>query len=97
MRALPSPFFPPLSLTPSQEKYFVPGGFALSHENSVTDITCPDAVPVDDLDASSIASQFADAKKAFESAEAGSQNAAMAQIDMDVCRAMAGAVGITVA
>ena len=79
------------------EKYFVPGGFALSHENSVTDITCPEAVPLDDLDGSAISSAFADAKKEYDSAEDGSEAKAEAQIDMEVNRAMAAALGTTIA
>ncbi|GMI06512.1 hypothetical protein TrVE_jg1448 [Triparma verrucosa] len=79
------------------EKYFVPGGFALSHENSVTDITCPEAVPLDDLDGSAISSAFADAKKEYDSAEDGSEAKAAAQIDMEVNRAMAAALGTTIA
>jgi len=79
------------------EKYFVPGGFALSHENSVTDITCPEAVKLDDLDAATITSNFADAKKEFDSAEEGSEAKAGAQIDMEVNRAMAFALGTTIA
>lgn len=72
-------------------------GFALSHENSVTDITCPEAVKLDDLDAATITSNFADAKKEFDSAEEGSEAKAGAQIDMEVNRAMAFALGTTIA
>ncbi|GMH96398.1 hypothetical protein TrVE_jg1491 [Triparma verrucosa] len=79
------------------EKYFVPGGFALSHENSVTDITCPEAVPLDDLDVGSITSAFSEAKKSYDSAEDGSEAKAEAQIDMEVNRAMAAALGTTIA
>ena len=79
------------------EKYFVPGGFALSHENSVTDITCPEAVPLDDLDSAAITSNFGDAKKKYDQSEEGSVERAEAQIDMDTCRAMAAAVGVAIA
>ncbi len=77
------------------EKFFVPGGFAITHDNSVTDITCPEAVKLDDLDSAAITSNFADAKKDFDSAEEGSEAKALAQIDMDVNRAMAAALGVT--
>ena len=78
------------------EKYFVPGGFALSHENSCTDITCPEAVKLDDLDGSAIQAAFGDARKAYDSAPDDSEEKAQAQIDMDTCRAMGGAVGIAI-
>ena len=79
------------------EKYFVPGGFALTHSNSVTDITCPEAVPLDDLDTSSVQSNYLDAKKAYEGGEEGSAAKAEAQVDMETCRAMAAALGVAVA
>merc|ERR1719361_1745022 len=53
------------------EKYFVPGGFSLTHANSVTDISCPEAVKVDDIDSAAVSSNFEAAKAAFSSAEAG--------------------------
>ncbi|GMI52368.1 hypothetical protein TeGR_g11781, partial [Tetraparma gracilis] len=90
----PPPPPPPPSSEP--EKYFVPGGFALTHDDSTTSITCPDAVKLDDLDPAAVSSNFSLAKKEFDNAEAGSEAAALAQIDMDVCRAMAAATGATV-
>merc|ERR1719230_763372 len=32
------------------EKFFVAGGFSITHANSVTDISCPEAVKLDELD-----------------------------------------------
>eukprot|EP00816_Leptocylindrus_hargravesii_P010787 CAMPEP_0196810830 /NCGR_PEP_ID=MMETSP1362-20130617/14489_1 /TAXON_ID=163516 /ORGANISM="Leptocylindrus danicus, Strain CCMP1856" /LENGTH=137 /DNA_ID=CAMNT_0042185987 /DNA_START=108 /DNA_END=521 /DNA_ORIENTATION=+ len=79
------------------EKFFVPGGFSLTHENSTTDITCPEAVKFDDIDGAVVSSEYEAAKAAFGSAEDGSVAKAEAQIDMEVYRAMGGAVGITLA
>lgn len=77
------------------EKYFVAGGFSITHDNSVTDISCPEAVKIDDIDSDAVTSAFEAAKTAFAAAEAGSVDAAMAQIDMEVNKAMGAAVGVT--
>mmetsp|Transcript_84938 Transcript_84938/g.245580 ORF Transcript_84938/g.245580 Transcript_84938/m.245580 type:complete len:171 (+) Transcript_84938:70-582(+) len=79
------------------EKYFVPGGYALTHPNSVTDVVCPEAVKLDDLDPSAVQSQYDAAKSAFGAATAGSIEQAEAQIDMEVNRAMGLAIGLNLA
>lgn len=76
------------------EKYFVPGGYAFTHGNSVTDVVCPEAVKLDDLDPSAVQSQFDSAKSVYGSATAGSVEQAEAQIDMEVNRAMGLAIGL---
>eukprot|EP00588_Corethron_pennatum_P012298 CAMPEP_0194269108 /NCGR_PEP_ID=MMETSP0169-20130528/3323_1 /TAXON_ID=218684 /ORGANISM="Corethron pennatum, Strain L29A3" /LENGTH=169 /DNA_ID=CAMNT_0039010629 /DNA_START=71 /DNA_END=580 /DNA_ORIENTATION=+ len=77
------------------EKFFVPGGFALTHPNSVTDITCPEAVKLDDIDSSIVSGAFESAKASFEKADDGSIAKAEAQIDMEVNKALGAALGIT--
>merc|ERR1712176_1401722 len=52
------------------EKYFVAGGYAVTHANSVTDVVCVEAVKVDDLDASAVSANFDAAKSAAASATA---------------------------
>ena len=79
------------------EKYFVPGGYALTHPNSVTDIVCPEAVKLDDLDSSAVQAQYDAAKSAFGAAVAGSVEQAEAQIDMEVNRSMGLALGLNLA
>eukprot|EP00934_Nitzschia_sp_Nitz4_P003552 Nitzschia sp. Nitz4//scaffold3_size479765//343087//343593//NITZ4_000143-RA/size479765-processed-gene-1.479-mRNA-1//1//CDS//3329550887//3542//frame0 len=79
------------------EKYFVPGGYALTHADSVTEIVCPEAVKLDDLDSAAVQSQYDAAKSAFGSAAAGSVEQAEAQIDMEVNRAMGLALGLNLA
>lgn len=76
------------------EKYFVAGGFSITHEGSVTDIICPEAVKIDDIDGSAVSKAYEAAKAAFASAEAGSLASAEAQIDMEVNKSMAAAIGI---
>merc|ERR1712127_21058 len=54
------------------EKYFVPGGFSLTHEGSNTDIVCPEAVKLDDLDPAAVSANYEAAKAASAAAEDGS-------------------------
>mmetsp|Transcript_3674 Transcript_3674/g.5481 ORF Transcript_3674/g.5481 Transcript_3674/m.5481 type:complete len:166 (-) Transcript_3674:332-829(-) len=77
------------------EKYFVAGGFSITHANSTTDISCPEAVKIDDIDAAAVTAVFEAAKSAFASAEADSVESAEAQIDMEVSKAMGAAVGVS--
>lgn len=77
------------------EKYFVAGGFSITHEGSVTDIICPEAVKIDDIDGSAVSKAYEAAKAAFASAESGSLASAEAQIDMEVNKSMAAAIGIS--
>merc|ERR1711906_33447 len=79
------------------EKYFVPGGFSLTHEGSTTDIVCPEAVKVDDLDPDAVAANYEAAKARVAEAEAGSAAAAEALIEVEVNKAMGGALGLAMA
>jgi len=79
------------------EKYFVAGGFSLTHDNSTTDVVCPEAVKVDDIDSAAVQSNYEAAKARAASAEAGSAEAAEAQVEVDVNRAMGGALGLNLA
>ena len=67
--------------------------FAVSTSN-FQDVVCPEAVKLDDLDASAVSSAFEAAKSAYASAAAGSVEQAEAQIDMEVNRAMGTAIGL---
>eukprot|EP00536_Pseudo-nitzschia_multiseries_P000468 jgi/Psemu1/178864/e_gw1.6.248.1 len=77
------------------EKYFVAGGYAVTHANSVTDVVCVEAVKVDDLDASAVSSNYEAAKSAAAAAASGSKEEAEAQIDMEVNKTMGAALGLT--
>lgn len=59
------------------------------------DISCPEAVKLDDIDPAAVTSNYEAAKSAFSSAESGSIAAAEAQIDIEVNRAMGAAIGLT--
>ncbi len=68
-----------------------------TQSQNIQDISCPEAVKVDDIDSAAVTSAFEAAKAAFSSAEAGSRASAEAQIDMEVNKSMAAAVGVTLA
>ena len=76
------------------EKYFVSGGFALTHADSSTDISALEAVKLDDLDLDAIKSTYSTASASFGSAEAGSMAKAEAQIQMETAKAMAAALDV---
>lgn len=40
------------------EKLFIPGGFALTHINNHTDVSVPEAVSLDDIDASAVKDNY---------------------------------------
>ena len=76
------------------EKYFVSGGFALTHDTSVTDISAFEAVKLDDLDAEAVKTQYSAAASAFGSAAEGSAEKAAAGVQMDTAKAMGDALGV---
>ena len=61
------------------------------------DIVCPEAVKLDDLDPAAVAANYEAAKARASSAEAGSPDAAEALIEVEVNRAMGGALGLSLA
>ena len=77
-------------------KYFVSGGFALTHENSTTDIAAVEACKLEDLDEVAAKAQLAEAKGALSSAAEGSADEAKAQIAIDVNTAICRALGVAV-
>eukprot|EP00977_Amphora_coffeiformis_P008324 scaffold1880_cov166-Amphora_coffeaeformis.AAC.3 len=80
--------------TTEPEKYFVAGGYALTHPDSTTDVVCPEAVKLDDLDSAAVSSNYDSAKKAYDAAAAGSVEQAEAQIAMEVNKAIGLALGV---
>ena len=78
----------------SVEKFFVSGGFALTHESNVTDITTPEIARLDDLDEAAIRAGFTEASSKVGSA-ADETAKAEAQIEMETFKAMGAALGIS--
>ena len=76
-------------------KYFVSGGFSITHkDSSVTDISVPEAVALADLDENAIKTGFAESTRAASSAADGSVAKAVAQIEVTTYAAMARAIGL---
>jgi len=76
------------------EKFFVAGGFSITHANSVTDISCPEAVKLDELDSTIATAAYNAAKFKFSSAKKGSVKQVEAQIEMEVNKSIASALGV---
>ena len=75
------------------EKFFVAGGFALTHANSVTDVSVTEAFPLAELDESAIRTGYAEATKGLSAAD-GSIAKATAQIEVAAFTSMARAIGV---
>ena len=76
------------------DNYFISGGFALTHDNNVTDISAPEAYALDDLDESIIKSSLASAQKTLAAEAEGSESKQVAQIEVDTLSAMGRAIGM---
>lgn len=82
--------------TGTEEKFFVPGGFALTNADSVTDVSVTEAVPLAELDPSAIKSGYSAAVSAAGSATEGSVAKAAALVEVGVYSALARAAGVAV-
>lgn len=74
------------------QSFFTPGGFALTHANSTTDIACVELVKVEDIDASAAEAGLNKYKAALATAAEGSQDKIDAQIGVETHQAMLAAV-----
>lgn len=74
------------------KKFFVSGGFAFVHANSVTDIAAAEAVPVEDLDPNAIAKNLQEAEATLSSATDPKEKA-IAQILIEVNKKLAAVAG----
>lgn len=71
----------------SVKKYFVSGGFAFVHGNSIADIIAIEAVPIDQLDASAVQKGLAEFTQKLSSATTDLERAE-AQIGVNVHSAL---------
>ena len=76
-----------------KEEWFVPGGFAFSHDDNTADVSVPEAVRLDDVDLDAVKSSFAEATAAHAAAAEGSPERALAEIDLNTYQALAAAMG----
>ena len=76
------------------DNYFIPGGFALTHADNVTDVSAPEAYALSDLDEGQIKTALSNAQKTLSSEAEGSEGKQVAQIEVDTLSAMARALGM---
>lgn len=79
----------------ASEEYFVPGGFAFKHANNMMDISAPEGVKADAVDADALRAGNKAAAAAAAAAPAGSKEAALAKAQLDVYKALAQFVKVT--
>lgn len=80
--------------TPAEE-LFVPGGFVFKHANNVLDVSSTEAVKLDQIDTDALRAAYAEASKRKEGAAATSKEAAEANIALEVYRAVAQTLKVT--
>jgi F-type H+-transporting ATPase subunit delta len=71
------------------EKFFVSGGFAVTHADSVQDVSVPEAFPLSEFDPAVVKSELAEAMKA-------GPGSVEATIKVGVYGALARALGVSV-
>ncbi|TYZ64117.1 hypothetical protein PybrP1_001641 [[Pythium] brassicae (nom. inval.)] len=70
------------------QSFFTPGGFALTHANSVTDIACVELVKIEDIDGVAAEASLNKHKAALATAAEGSSEKIEAQIGVETYQAM---------
>jgi F-type H+-transporting ATPase subunit delta len=73
----------------ASEEYFVPGGFAFKHANNVMDVSAPEGVKLDSVDADALRAANAEATKALAAATVGSKAHAEAKIQLELFKVSA--------
>lgn len=74
----------------SRKQYENSSHFLIPHQ----DVSCPEAVKLDDLDSAAVQKNYDAAKMAYSSATAGSIEQAEAEIEMETNKAMGVALGL---
>lgn len=74
------------------QSFFTPGGFALTHANSVTDIACVELVKIEDIDGVAAEAGLNKSKAALAAAAEGSPEKLEAQIGVETYQALLAAL-----
>ena len=77
------------------EKWFISGGFAVTKENSETDVMATECVKLDTLDPERVRAGLNEHRSAMDAAAPESLERAKAQISFEVHEAMVSALGLT--
>ena len=75
------------------EKFFIPGGFAITHDNNVTDVSVSEAYPLSDFDEAGVRSGYAAAQQSLASSDEVEKTKGM--IEIDTYQALGRALGIS--
>ena len=79
----------------TSEEFFVPGGFVFKHPNNTVDVSAPDGVKLDQIDADALRAANAEATKKRDAATPGSAEHAEARIALDVYKALGYSLKVT--
>jgi F-type H+-transporting ATPase subunit epsilon len=80
----------------STEDFFIPGGFSFKHAHNVMDVSAPEGVKLDQVDVEALRAANSEATKRRDAATAGSKEHAEAKLSLEVYRALAQALKVTV-
>ncbi len=78
----------------SSEEFFVPGGFAFKHANNSMDVSAPEGVKLEHVDADALREANKESTKALAAAAAGSKEAAEAKVQLELFRVLAQAAKV---
>lgn len=70
------------------QRFIIPGGFAFAHAGNKVDVSAPDAVAAEDIDADLLRTKAEEAKQAADAAASGSKEEAEANIALEVYKAI---------
>jgi len=73
----------------------VPGGFAFKHANNMMDVSAPEAIKLEHVDADALRARNAEATQKLAGAVAGSKEAAEAKIVLELYGALGKAAKVT--
>lgn len=78
----------------TSEEHFIPGGFAFKHPNNVVDVSSPEALRLDQVDAEALKAANQEAQRAKDSASPGTKEFVEAQLSLEVYRILSQAAKI---
>ena len=79
----------------TSEEIFIPGGFAFKHANNTMDISAPEGVKLEHIDADALKARNAEAVAAAAAAPAGSKEQAHAKIALELYNALGKAAKVS--
>lgn len=78
----------------TSEEHFIPGGFAFKHPNNVVDVSSPESLKLDQVDAEALKAANQEAQRAKDGATPGSKEFVEAQLSLEVYRILSQAAKV---